>query len=42
VWPSRRGLLSEAAARDHLRIEPSELQADLVRAFFAGCSSDLS
>jgi len=29
-----------AAARDDLRREPSELQADLIRAFLAGCRSD--
>jgi glyoxylase-like metal-dependent hydrolase (beta-lactamase superfamily II) len=29
-----------AAARNDLRAEPSELQADLIRAFLAGCRSD--
>jgi len=29
-----------AAAREHLAAEPSELQADLIRAFLAGCRSD--
>jgi glyoxylase-like metal-dependent hydrolase (beta-lactamase superfamily II) len=29
-----------AAARDELGAEPSELQADLIRAFLAGCRSD--